>query len=387
MKSPARWMAVAATATMVTALAGCSTLDKLNPFSSSTSKAKPAELAPIQPTAELAISWQANIGAAGDSRFTPAVVGDSVYAAAQDGSLARLDGGRQIWRIGAGQKLTGGVGSDGNLVVVGTGKGEVLAFDAETGAALWKARASSEVLAAPAIGEGLVVVRSGDSVITGFDAKDGKRRWVYRRSTPALSLRSDVGAVLAEGGVVAGFPGGKLVALNPQNGAAIWEATVATPKGTTELERVADVSSPPVVDSREICAVSFQGRVACFEIASGNLLWSRDISSSAGLDMDRKRVYVSDDNGTIHAFARDSGASVWKQDKLARRLPTRPVALGKHVAVADLHGVVHLLDAETGDFAARLNTDGSAVLADPRRLDDGLVVQTKNGGIFGLDRR
>lgn len=369
------------------ALGACSTLDKLNPFSSSAPKAKAAELTPIQATADMRVLWQASLGGAGDFVFTPAVVGESVYAAAQDGTIARLDRGVQTWRIAAGQKLSGGVGADDKLVVVGTDKGHVLAFDAATGNALWQARVSSEVLAAPAIGDGLVVVRSGDSRLTGFDASDGKRRWVYQRATPALSLRSNVGVLLADRAIVAGFPGGKLVAINSQNGAALWEVTVALPKGATELERVADLTSAPVVDGKEICAAAFQGRVACYDMGAGTLLWGRDLSSSAGLDMDRRRVYVSDDKGTVHAFARDSGASLWKQEKLALRGLSRPIALGPYVAVADFQGVVHLLNTEDGAFAARVSTDGSAILAEPRKLKGDVLVQTVKGGLFALGGR
>jgi outer membrane protein assembly factor BamB len=370
------------------ALGACSTISetasKLNPFSSSSPKVKAAELTPIQATADLHVQWQAGLGAAGDFVFTPAVVGDSVYAAGRDGTLARFDGGRQVWRVSVGQTLSGGVGADAKLVAVGTPKGEVLTFDAATGNAGWKARVSSEVLAAPAVSEGLVVVRSGDSRLFGFEAGDGKRRWVYQRSTPTLSLRTNVGVLLAEQVVVAGYPGGKLVAVSAKNGAPIWEVTVALPKGSTELERVADVTSPPVVDGRQICAAAFQGRVSCFDISSGNMLWGRDLSSSAGLDMDKRHVYVTDDKGTVYAFDRDTGASVWKQDKLSMRSVSRPLALGRYVVVADYQGFVHLLNRDDGAFAARQATDGSAVVADPQPLSRGVLVQTRNGGVFAL---
>lgn len=368
-------------------LGACSTVEKLNPFSSSAPKIKPTELAAIQSTAELRSVWQAGVGSAGEFTFSPAVVGDSVYAAARDGAVARFDGGHEVWRIAAGQPISGGVGSDGKLVVVGTLKGEVLAFDAATGREKWKARVSSEVLAAPAVGDGLAIVRSGDSRIFGFDAVDGKRRWVYQRSTPTLSLRSNVGVVLAGRATLAGFPGGKLVAIANNNGAAVWEVTVALPKGATELERVADVTSSPVVSGSTVCAAAFQGRVACFDSNSGNTIWSRDMSSSAGVDMDSRYVYVADDKGAVHALDRSSGASVWKQDKLSNRGLSRPLALGDGVAVADYQGVVHLLRREDGDFAARVTTDGSAVRAEPVRFGGGLLVQTANGGLYALEAR
>ncbi len=368
-------------------LGACSTVDKLNPFSSSEPKIKPAELSSFQSSAELIRLWQANIGSAGDFTLSPAVVGVSAYVAARDGTLARYDGERQVWRTSAGQTVSGGVGSDGKLVVVGTPKGEVLAFDAATGREKWKARVSSEVLSAPAVADGLVVVRSGDSRIFGFEAVDGKRRWVYQRSTPTLSLRSNVGVVLADNVTLAGFPGGKLVAIANNNGAAVWEVAVALPRGSTELERVADITSAPVVSGTTVCAVAYQGRAACFDTRSGNTLWSRDVSSSAGLDIGDRYVYVSDDAGAVHALDRNSGASVWKQDKLARRGLSRPLTLGSRVVVADHQGVVHLLRSEDGAFAARASTDGKAIRADPLHYGAGVLVQTVNGGLYALEAR
>lgn len=367
------------------AVAACSTMEKINPVNwfSSAPKVKPAELEPISPSASLALLWQSGVGSAGAYVLTPAVVGKSVYAAAQDGTIARFDGGSQVWRINAGQGISGGVGADGNLVVVATAKGEVLAFDS-TGKPLWKARVTSEVLAAPQMAEGIVLVRSGDNRIFALDAADGRRKWVYQRSTPALSLRSNVGVTIAGKLALAGFPGGKLVAIALNNGAAMWEATVALPRGATELERVSDVTSTPVVSGREVCAAAYQGRVACFDLASGNHLWSRDMSSAAGLDMDVRNVYVTDDRGAVHALDRSNGATVWKQDKLFMRQVSRPLALGNHVAVGDYQGVVHLMRRENGTFAARYGTDGSGIAAEPQRVERGFLVQTRNGGLYAL---
>jgi outer membrane protein assembly factor BamB len=375
----------------VLAVAGCSTLsntvDALNPFSKAAPKAKPAQLPVIQSRAEIARLWQASIGTAGDHVFTPAVVGDQVYVAARDGALARLDNGRQVWRINAGQVISGGVGASDKLVVVGTPKGEVLAFHAEDGRPAWQTRASSEVLAAPAVQGDLVAVRSGDARIFGFDAADGKRRWVYQRTTPTLALRSNVGVVLTDKALYAGFPGGKLVAVARNNGAALWESAVALPHGTTELERIADVASDPVVEAGAICAVAYQGRAACFDVDTGRQLWAREVSSVVGLDIGNRAVYVTDDKGAVLAFDRNSGASLWKQDKLTLRGVSRPLALGRRLAVADFEGYVHLLSEDDGAFVGRQATDGSAIVAAPQRrkgADDMLVVQTKNGGVVAL---
>ncbi len=372
------WLAVAL------GLGACSSLDKLNPFSSEPPKRKMAELTSFTPSAALASRWQVHVGVAGESEFHPAVTRSVVLAAAADGSLVRVEDGKEVWRIKAEQPITGGVGSDGRYAAVGTRKGEVLLYDA-LGKLQWKAQVSSEVLSAPVFVGGNVVVRSGDNRINAFALGTGKQVWTYQRATPALSLRSAVGVTAGEKTIYAGFPGGKLVALNASNGSPIWEGTVAIPKGTTELERIADVSSNPVVDGRVVCAAAYQGRVACFDAGSGEALWARDVSSSRGIALDRTRVFVSDDSGALQALDRDSGASLWKQNKLLGRGLTQPLVMGKFVAVADSQGVVHLLKTEDGSLASRIDTDASAIVAPPLAQEGGsFVVQTVKGSVFSL---
>ncbi len=347
------------------------------------------EMAPLpvfEQTIKVNALWQANVGSSKQSIFSPAVAGDSVYATADDGTIMRLDAasGKQLWRISAGELLTGGVGAGDGLVAVGSGKGEVLVFDSN-GTALWKAQVSSEVLAAPQAAQGVVVVRSADGRIFGLDAKDGKRKWYYQRATPALTVRSPVGIVIHDGVVYAGFAGGKLVAISLSNGAVRWEATVALPHGTTELERVTDVIGLPVVAGRDVCAVAYQGRIGCFDLANGQALWGREMSSTSGLALDARYAFVSDEKGMVYALDRSSGTSMWRQDKLRLRELSAPLALGREIVVADVQGYVYLLDRESGAFVGRVATDGSPVSTSPVSLPNGgFLVQTRNGGLYAF---
>lgn len=366
-------------------LTACSSLDSLNPFSGP-AKPKIAPLPAIQPTAQLAEVWRVGAGKSEDFVFAPAVVGGTVYAANRDGSISRVDDGRVVWKIDAGKKLSGGIGADERMLVVGTEKGDVLAFGND-GKPMWQATVTSEVLSPPEVSDDMVFVRTADSRIQAFGATDGSRKWNYQRANPALTLRTYAGLVVTPSLVIAGFPGGKLVAINRAKGVAIWESTVALPKGSTELERIADVTSPPVIAGREVCAVAFQGRVACFELSSGNTAWTRDISSTVGLDIDTQNLYVSDDNGAVHALDRATGASLWKQDKLLGRSPGRPLAVGAYVAVADAEGIVHLLQRENGAFAARLNGDGSRIDASMQPYGRAFVSQSRAGTVRALSVR
>ena len=364
-------------------LTGCSTLEDLNPFADSGPKM--AELQPIETKLAARVVWQQSVGESGVYSFTPAVLGSTTYAASGEGDLVRIDGGRQAWKVDVGQPLSGGVGADETMVVVGSPKGELLAFSSTDGTPLWKVKTSSEILSPPVIGSDMVIVRTGDNQLAAYDAKDGKRKWFFQRPTPALSLRVSARSVIDGKYVFAGFPGGKLIAVSTSNGAAVWDGTVAVPKGATELDRVADITSAPVISGRSVCAVAFQGRVACFDLGSGNLVWARDMSSAAGLDIDSRFLYVSDDKGAVHALDMASGASIWKQDKLSLRRLTAPVARRGYVAVADAEGIVHFLSREDGSFIARLETDGSAVVAPPQKLGNGVLVQTSEGGLYAIE--
>ena len=347
---------------------------------------QPAELPRIEQAARVRELWSASAGDADRFVFFPALADGSAFTAARDGTVSRFDlgQGRTLWSVNLEIPLSGGVGSDGRTVAVANENGDVVALDAQSGKRLWGARVSSEVISPPAIGAGLVLVRTMDNRVFALGAEDGKRRWIYQRAPSALVIRSPSGIAIDGDHAYAGFAGGKLAAIALSNGGQRWEVTVAMPKGGTELERVTDVVGDPVLQGTEVCAAAYQGRVACYEAASGRQLWARDVSSLPGVSLDARYAFVSDERGAVQAFDRTNGRSLWKQDKLAHRQLSRPQPVGDLVAVGDLEGYVHFLARETGAFVARFATDGTAVRAAPRLIPGGLLVQTQNGALYAL---
>lgn len=369
--------------------AGCSSmpsLSSLNPFTTkSVPKNPPVALVDIKPTLAVRNVWSTSVGAAGVSTFSPAVTGDSIFAAAQDGTVVRLDAasGRPAWRINAGVKLTAGVGSDGTTVAVAGEKGLLMVFDA-SGSLRWKAQTSSEVLSAPAVGQGFVVVRSQDNRIVGFDAITGERRWIVQRTAPPLTLRAAPGILLAAPNAYVALPGGKLLAITLATGAPRWEVSVGEPRGATELERIVDTSGMPVMIGREVCTVSFQGRAMCFDATTGTTAWAKDLSSEVGLGADERFLFAADANGAVSALTREAGASVWKNAQLAHRRLSAPASVGRAVAVGDYQGYVHFLGREDGAMLARIATDGSPITAAPVLSGTNLIVQTHAGAVAAL---
>jgi len=346
---------------------------------------KPAPLVKFKPTARASVVWRASIGEAEAYVFAPAVYEGAVYAAGANGRLARFDAarGKEVWRVNTKEPLSGGVGADAGLVVVATKKGAVLAYDLN-GKLAWRTQVSSEVLMAPRTAQGVVVVRSGDGKIYALDAKDGKQQWEYRFTLPPLLLRSDSGVSIVRGMVLAGLPAGRVVALNLATGNVLWEATLAQPKGANELERITDIAAAPTVGAEQACAVAFQGRVGCYDFARGTLLWSRDASASVALEVDPITVYLSDARSTVLALDKNTGATVWKQEKLLARQVSAPLEVGLYLALGDFEGYVHFLDRDTGAFAARLSTDGSGIQARPVRLGSNLLLQTHDGALYAV---
>jgi outer membrane protein assembly factor BamB len=365
-------------------LAGCSSL---NPFSrKSESRNLPAALVDFKPSVAVRTVWSASVGNAGSFVFSPAFANGSLFAAAADGTIARIEAstGRSVWRINAGMPLTAGVGADGITVAVAAEKGMLLAFDAD-GKLRWKVQASSEILSSPAVGQGLVIVRSVDNRIAAYDADSGVRRWVVQRTVPPLTLRSAPGIAISGSTAFVAMPGGRLLALALSNGAPRWELAVGDPRGTTELERVADVSGVPVVTGRDVCAVAYQGRIACFDVASGAPRWGKEFSSDVGLGADERFIYAADDHGTVTAFVRDSGVGAWRNNKLANRHLSTPVPARDMVVVGDGQGYVHFLSREDGAFLARVSTDGSAIISVAPVIDGrNIILQTQAGTVVAL---
>lgn len=328
--------------------------------------------------------WQAAVGGGSSGSFAPAVRSDAIYAASEDGSIVSVDpaSGAARWRVNAGKPLSAGAGADATLVVVGTDKGEVLAFD-PSGKPLWQTKVSSEVSGPPRPSDKALVVWSLDGRIFGLSPTDGSREWVFQRATPPLTVRRFAGGTVTRGALFTGTAGGKLLALDAPTGTLVWEGNVTTPKGATELERIADITSLPVIDERVVCAAAYQGRLACFDPQRGTLTWSRDFGTLGGLALDNRYLYITDDKGAIQALDKTTGASIWKQDKLAQRAPSGPVVVGDYLGVVDGEGYLHLLDRNDGNLVGRLASDGTPATAQPVVAGALALWQSAGGNLIG----
>src|SRR5690606_13829750 len=163
-------------------------------------------------------------------------------------------------------------------------------------------------------------------------------------------LRGTSRPVISGEYAVAGFDNGRVLALHIADGNLVWESPVAPPAGRSELERVVDIGPALLAAQGPVHVGTYRGRCAQLRHATGQPVWTRDLSSYSGLAIDEASVYVSAADGAVIRLNRRDGFENWRQEALTRRRLSPPAVLGDFVVVADLDGYVHFLDRATGQF-------------------------------------
>ncbi len=373
-----RWIIVAA----FVLLAACSKDKEID---------KPVALVPFSATLKAERLWTAKIG---DKKSLPlrlglglAVNGGRIYAAGRKGDVAAYDlnTGRQVWHIRTKLPLAGGAGVGEDLVVVGSSKGDVIALSAADGASKWRIKLNGEVLAPPAISQRLIIVRTVDGKMHALTPADGHELWEADQPVPRLSLRGTGTPVLKGDLALCGYDNGKVVAVNVNDGSVQWEAVVSPPHGRTELERLVDIDSAVDVSGSDVYAVGFQGRIAMLALETGQVWWAHDASSYHGLSLDDDALYMASADGEVIAMRKRTGAELWKQSALLHRRLSSVAVSDNAVIVADYKGYVHWLDKATGALAARAST-GKVRISNPPIVSGNLVVLINDAGTISAFR-
>lgn len=355
--------------------------------------APPNELTDFEPGAKVREVWSADTGWGGTEkwiRLAPFADGGTVYAANYTGEVSawKLDGGERAWRVDLDTELSAGVGGDGETVYVGTAEGEVVALARGDGEERWRKDLGGELLAPPAGGSGAVVVRTVDGRLIALRADDGEREWIFTSDVPSLSLRGNGAPLRVPGGVLVGLDNGQLAALSERNGQALWQTVIAEPTGRSPVERMVDIDGAIGLGSNVAYAATYQGEIAQVGPQRGDVQWSREMSSYAGLGVDRSRVYVSTADSHVVALDQEDGSTRWRQEKLAHRRLTAPVPVPgtPFLVLGDYDGYVHILTRADGRIVARKRIGGDGIMADPLPVAEGrIAVQTQGDDLAILE--
>ena len=380
-----KWLRAGGLALLGLALASCGV------FSKDEKELKPLELTRIKTEVNVKRLWSVGVGDKAEFlRIALQPTGDAsrIYAASRDGNVVALnpESGREFWRTRLKMKLSSGPGVGENLVVVGGSDGWVVALDSETGAERWRADLAGESLARPVVKDDIVVVQTIDNRLRGLSAFDGTEHWVVEQTTPVLTMRGSAFPVTVGTSVIAGFDNGRLLAANLSSGDVEWEQMLSPPSGRSDLDRLADIDGEIGVVGQDVYAAGYQGNLAALASESGQILWSRDISTFEGISADWTNLYTTTPDGELIAITRRTGVESWRQSSLLRREPTLPVAFHTTVVVGDFAGYLHFFSNFDGHPVARLHFGSAAISADPVVIGDRLYVQSDSGkvGAFAI---
>ena len=358
----------------ISLLAGCA---------SGSDKPKPAELGPNAALISVRQAWSTRIGQV-SFPVDAKVNGNVITVASSDGTVAGLDGatGQDRWRVSVGTAISAAAGADGRYAAVVTKGNQLVVLEA--GRELWREPLGAIGYTAPLVAGERVFVMTADRVLAAFDARTGRKIWSYSRpGEQSLALRQ-AGVLLAVGDTLVAGISGRLVGLNPQNGSLRWEAPIASPRGTNDVERLVDLVGRVSRVGEVVCARAFQTAVGCVNTARGSVAWSKPASGAEGVHGDGQLLIGTESDGKIIAWSRNTGDRVWASERLKFRGLTAPLVIGRSVAVGDAQGWLHFLSKEDGSLLARVPTDGSAIVGAPVAVGDTLVVVTHNGGVFGF---
>ncbi|WP_457349689.1 outer membrane protein assembly factor BamB [Roseateles sp. P5_D6] len=372
---------VALISLLAASLTGCSTISSTWTSWFGSEKDKPAALETLSGPASGRIVWSAK----GDNIGFPlsiATPGDRFVVASSDGSVRALAAadGRELWRGDVGAKLSAGIGSDGRFAAVVNRDNELVVLD--NGKVAWKKALPTPVVAAPLVAGERVFTLTLDRQVLAFDALDGRKIWELKRPGEPLTL-AKAGVLLAYKDTLVVGQGPRLAGVDPVKGQLRWEASVATPRGTNEVERLADLVGPAVRQGEVICARAFQSSVGCVNAERGSALWNRVVGGTNGIGADAQVVVAGDASDRLSAWKLANGDLAWSADQFQRRKLSEPVVTAKQVLIGDFEGQVHLIDRDTGKTRSRLATDGSPVVTIALQGDTALVA-TKSGGLFAI---
>ncbi len=352
---------------------------------------EPDPLIDIKKEFKLKTLWRTNVGSGiGDQtiKISPVYAYGKIYIAGGEGLITAINpkNGKKIWQKDFDMPISGGPAVANKLLAVGTSQGEVLVIDSETGEEKWRAEVSSEIISSPAVGDGHVSVRTVDGRVYTFDASTGKQTWFYDESLPSLTLRGNSAPIIANGGVISGFSNGKLVVFILKSGQVAWQKKIATPIGTSDIQRLVDVDLRPLVIGNSIYIGSYNGNLASLNFRTGEFNWQRELSTFQDMAVNDLMLFAIHENSHISGINRNNGVILWTQKDLNRRQLTAPAVIGDYLVTGDFEGYVHWISIKTGKIVSRTNVDSSGLAAQPLVIDDKVILFSRDGSLVAIKR-
>ncbi|KGP62305.1 dehydrogenase [Legionella norrlandica] len=367
---------------LFTLIQGCNRIDDYMLGKDNTPQ--PKELKDIQTKVKIAQNWATPVGKTHKGHeylnLRPVIRGDIVYTADASGlvqAVGKKDGQIKWSTLLKSNIVSGPTVADG-FIVVGTSTSSLVLLNQADGKEIWQNKVSAEVLAPPAISHQKVIAKTIDGKVYAIDAVNGKQLWVADHGSPSLVLKASSSPIIVDNLVLIGFSDGKLDALELQTGRLIWQRSIAYGIGASDVDRLVDIDSDPIISNNIAYLASYQGYVGALSLSDGQFIWRKPASVYKNMLLSHNSLYFTDSNDVLWSLNSQTGQVNWKQTALKARGLTAPVLVGDDLAVGDKTGYLHIISTQTGELMGRSQLSGGVAVA-PSVSGKKMYVLTDNG--------
>ncbi len=329
-------------------------------------------------------AWRSSIGEGGGYRAKitaqPIIIPGRAVAMDSDGMVSafNLDTGGRVWRRDTqgdedrSTNVGGGVSYADGTVFASTGRAEVMALDAATGAIRWRKPLGAPARSAPTVADGRLLVQTLDDRIQAFSVANGDRQWGYQAATSSTTLLGQAAPAFADGLVVAGFGSGDLVALRAESGALAWSDSLASGRGRSSVLDLSAIRALPVLAAGRVFAIGAGGLLVALDLRSGRRLWEREVGGLQTPWLAGDWLFVQTADETLAAIGRDDGRVRWLSElprydnPEKRRDPlfwTGPILAGGKLILAGSNGFAFSVDPLTGKVLGKAELRDAAAVA------------------------
>jgi outer membrane protein assembly factor BamB len=340
---------------------------------------EPAELKDFDSKIKLDKKWSKGIFSEKPSGRIDIVIDDSsLFSFSEEGKVISFDlEGNKNWNIDLGFDVSAGLGFGNGSLFIATENGKIISLNSTNGEINWVSEVSGEILVAPVTNGSFVAIQSSNGKITALDFKNGNFKWEYTTVLPSLSLRGTSQPIFDNSFIYTGFANGNLVKIETRSGVVQWEVPITISKASSEIERVIDIDSKPVISQNGIAfAVSYQGDISAIDSRNGRTVWRQAASSTNDVLNVKNNTFIIDEFDVIKSFDNITGSTVWINEEYRLRNLKSISKFNNFIVVGDFKGYLHFISQEDGVTKGRIKLSRSQVI----------TISTSDQNIVSLDQ-